>query len=97
MKQMSQSKLISNLALVAALSFSCSLSAQKSEKERKAPEKPVAEENAAPTPKHEGPLFKGMKYLVIGPFRGGRSLTASGIPGDPNTYDFGATGGGVWK
>src|SRR5277367_2621473 len=43
------------------------------------------------------PLFKGMKYRSIGPYRGGRSLTASGIPGDPTTYYFGATGGGVWK
>jgi photosystem II stability/assembly factor-like uncharacterized protein len=48
--------------------------------------------------KNEGdPLFRGMKYRLIGPFRGGRSLTASGIPGDPTTYYFGATGGGVWK
>ena len=48
--------------------------------------------------KNEGdPLFKGMKYRNIGPFRGGRSLTAAGIPGDPTTYYFGATGGGVWK
>ncbi len=46
---------------------------------------------------NEDPLFKGMKYRVIGPFRGGRSLTASGIAGDPTTYYFGATGGGVWK
>src|SRR5216684_7013592 len=46
---------------------------------------------------HEDPLFKGMKYRLIGPFRGGRSLTAVGIPGDPNIYYFGATGGGVWK
>src|SRR5437763_2957059 len=41
--------------------------------------------------------FKGMKYRLIGPFRGGRSLTAAGIPGDPTTYYFGSTGGGVWK
>jgi len=48
--------------------------------------------------KSEGdPLFKGMQYRSIGPFRGGRSLTAAGIPGDPTTYYFGATGGGVWK
>jgi photosystem II stability/assembly factor-like uncharacterized protein len=48
--------------------------------------------------KDEGdPLFKGMKYRSIGPYRGGRSLTAAGIPGDPTTYYFGATGGGVWK
>ncbi len=43
----------------------------------------------------EDRLFKGMKYRLIGPFRGGRSLTAAGIPGDPTTYYFGATGGGV--
>jgi photosystem II stability/assembly factor-like uncharacterized protein len=48
--------------------------------------------------KNEGdPLFRGMKYRSIGPYRGGRSLTAAGIPGDPMTYYFGATGGGVWK
>jgi len=48
--------------------------------------------------KKEGdPLFRGMKYRSIGPFRGGRSLTAAGIPGDPTTYYFGSTGGGVWK
>ena len=46
---------------------------------------------------NEDPNFKGMKYRLVGPFRGGRSLTASGIPGDPTTYYFGATGGGVWK
>jgi len=47
--------------------------------------------------KPEEKAFKGMKYRLIGPFRGGRSLTAAGVPGDPTTYYFGATGGGVWK
>src|SRR4030088_2949792 len=47
--------------------------------------------------KPEDRPFKGMKYRLIGPFRGGRSLTSAGIPGDPTTYYFGATGGGVWK
>jgi len=47
--------------------------------------------------KPEEKPFKGMRYRLIGPFRGGRSLTAAGIPGDPTTYYFGATGGGVWK
>jgi len=40
---------------------------------------------------------QGLQYRAIGPFRGGRSLTASGIAGDPTTYYFGATGGGIWK
>jgi photosystem II stability/assembly factor-like uncharacterized protein len=52
---------------------------------------------AAESSKPEEKDFKGMKYRLIGPFRGGRSLTAAGIPGDPTTYYFGATGGGVWK
>ena len=53
--------------------------------------------DAAESSKPEEKAFKGMKYRLIGPFRGGRSLTAAGIPGDPTTYYFGATGGGVWK
>src|SRR5690348_3540195 len=43
------------------------------------------------------PHFKGMRYRSIGPYRGGRSLTVAGIPGDVNTYYFGGVGGGVWK
>src|SRR5438270_511350 len=59
-------------------------------------------EKAAPSTKEEETRpgekpFKGMQYRLVGPFRGGRSLTAAGIPGDPTTYYFGATGGGVWK
>ncbi len=42
-------------------------------------------------------LLKGMQYRLIGPFRGGRVLTVAGIPGDPQTYYFGAASGGVWK
>src|SRR5437868_10976064 len=42
-------------------------------------------------------LFSGMKWRQIGPFRGGRVLAVTGIPGDPTTYYFGAVAGGVWK
>src|SRR6202049_2659783 len=56
-----------------------------------------SDNEAAESSKPEEKAFKGMKYRLIGPFRGGRSLTAAGIPGDPTTYYFGATGGGVWK
>jgi len=65
---------------------------------------PSSEKSSDQTPstekesdKPEDKPFKGMKYRLIGPYRGGRSLTAAGIPGDPTTYYFGATGGGVWK
>ena len=38
-----------------------------------------------------------MKWRNIGPFRGGRSLTAVGVPSQPLTYYFGSVGGGIWK
>ena len=41
--------------------------------------------------------FEPMKFRNIGPFRGGRSVTASGVVGDPLTYYMGTTGGGLWK
>ena len=41
--------------------------------------------------------LKGMKWRLVGPFRGGRVLAVSGVAGDANTYYFGAVAGGVWK
>ena len=41
--------------------------------------------------------FKGMQWREVGPYRGGRSAAVEGIISQPNTYYFGATGGGVWK
>ncbi|WP_421876730.1 VPS10 domain-containing protein [Marinoscillum sp.] len=41
--------------------------------------------------------FQPLKYRNVGPFRGGRSVTASGVVGDPLTYYMGTTGGGLWK
>ncbi len=42
-------------------------------------------------------LYKAMEWRSIGPYRGGRVTAVSGIPSQPDTYYFGATGGGVWK
>lgn len=41
--------------------------------------------------------FKPLKWRCIGPFRGGRSVCATGVVNDPMTYYMGTTGGGVWK
>ncbi len=38
-----------------------------------------------------------MRWRLIGPFRGGRSIAAVGFPGQPSVFYFGAVGGGVWK
>ena len=39
----------------------------------------------------------GLRYRLVGPFRGGRATTVAGVSGDPRTYYFGTAGGGVWK
>lgn len=41
--------------------------------------------------------YEALEYRLVGPFRGGRSATVTGVPNQPNLYYFGATGGGIWK
>ena len=53
--------------------------------------------SAARAQKVDEAQLKGLKWRQIGPFRGGRSLTAVGIPGNPSVFYFGAVAGGVWK
>ena len=55
----------------------------------------VAQEKAAPPV--DPALFSAMKYRLVGPFRGGRSAAVTGVPGKPNLFYFGSTGGGVWR
>src|SRR6056300_350563 len=38
-----------------------------------------------------------VKYRNLGPFRGGRSVSSSGVINDPLTYYMGTAGGGLWK
>src|SRR5437588_12929787 len=42
-------------------------------------------------------LYGGLKWRLIGPFRGGRVVAVAGVPGDSTTFYFGAVNGGVWK
>ncbi|NOR53572.1 MAG: hypothetical protein GQ536_05750, partial [Candidatus Aminicenantes bacterium] len=42
-------------------------------------------------------LFKGLKYRCVGPSRGGRVTTVTGVASQPSTFYMGSTGGGVWK
>jgi len=41
--------------------------------------------------------FTGVKWRNIGPYRGGRSVAATGVVNQPFTYYMGTVGGGVWK
>ena len=42
-------------------------------------------------------LSSGLSWRMLGPFRGGRVAAATGVPGRPNDFYFGAVNGGVWK
>ncbi|MBV8196594.1 MAG: hypothetical protein JO263_00545, partial [Candidatus Eremiobacteraeota bacterium] len=42
-------------------------------------------------------LFGALAWRLVGPFRGGRALAVSGVPGQPNHFYFGAVDGGVWE
>src|SRR5580698_9821062 len=39
----------------------------------------------------------GLGWRLAGPFRGGRALAVTGVPGEPNHFYFGAVDGGVWE
>ncbi|MBI5085000.1 MAG: glycosyl hydrolase [Acidobacteria bacterium] len=57
----------------------------------------LAAEQPQSAPAAAKPAWSSLKYRSIGPWRGGRVTAVSGVPGQPNTFYFGATGGGVWK
>jgi photosystem II stability/assembly factor-like uncharacterized protein len=42
-------------------------------------------------------LYSGLEWRLIGPFRGGRAVTATGVPGQPETFYFGGVNGGAWR
>lgn len=96
------------LSITLAFSFGSMIFGQ-AERERKgtvpkqeapAQGQPQVQASQAPGPTpgpYNNALFSGMKWREIGPFRGGRVLAVTGVPGDPTTYYFGAVAGGVWK
>ena len=42
-------------------------------------------------------LWSDLHYRQVGPWRGGRATTVTGVPSQPHTFFMGTTGGGVWK
>src|SRR3954463_377388 len=42
-------------------------------------------------------LFKGMRYRLVGPSRGGRVTTVTGVPSQPRTFYMGVASGGVFR
>lgn len=46
---------------------------------------------------YDAGLYSGLKWRMLGPFRGGRVDAVSGVPGRPNEFYFGSVNGGIWK
>ncbi|GGG13341.1 hypothetical protein GCM10011344_12520 [Dokdonia pacifica] len=55
----------------------------------------MALQTSAQTPDESS--YEALEYRLIGPFRGGRSAAVTGVPGQPDLFYMGSTGGGVWR
>src|SRR5689334_274235 len=51
----------------------------------------------SPAQQIDSTLFSNLRWRMIGPFRGGRTVGAAGIPDQPNVFYIGVNNGGVWK
>ncbi|MFA6165150.1 MAG: hypothetical protein WC700_00905 [Gemmatimonadaceae bacterium] len=63
---------------------------------------PLALSAQAPKPKpmatpDDATLFQHLRYRNVGPARGGRVTTVTGVPSQPHTFYMGSTGGGIWR
>src|SRR5215471_21131180 len=60
-----------------------------------------AQTPAPPTPTTmasvDAALFKGLHYRLVGPSRGGRVTTVTGVPSQPRTFYMGVASGGVFR
>ena len=93
-------KRISQLGLVFLLAISVAGFAQKQNKKDAGKASAATTPAAAPAaaqPQIPEKLYEGLRYRLVGPFRGGRVLAVAGDPKSPSTYYFGAVSGGVWK
>jgi photosystem II stability/assembly factor-like uncharacterized protein len=43
------------------------------------------------------PELRGLRWRLVGPFRGGRAVAVTGDPSNSRVFYFGAVDGGVWK
>ncbi len=97
-----QRRLVLRLSLLGLIFASFSVpvrsAAAKSAVAKSAAAKSSDAASAAATSAEEALLpFESLEWREVGPYRGGRSAAATGIPGERQVYYFGATGGGVWK
>ncbi|HZM87942.1 MAG TPA: hypothetical protein VFF31_15575, partial [Blastocatellia bacterium] len=53
--------------------------------------------STAPAQQFNPNLYQDLRWRCIGPHRGGRTVGATGVPGQPNVFYIGVNNGGVWK
>src|SRR6058998_2211560 len=41
--------------------------------------------------------YDSLRWRLVGPFRGGRVVAVTGVPGEPEHFYFGSVNGGVWE
>src|SRR5262245_56624891 len=49
------------------------------------------------TPPIDPAFFKGLRYRLVGPSRGGRVTTVTGVPSQPKTFYLGVASGGLFR
>src|SRR5256886_2810613 len=54
-------------------------------------------ESAIQAQQYDPALFAEMRWRQIGPFRGGRTVAAVGVPGRPAVLYIGVNNGGIWR
>jgi photosystem II stability/assembly factor-like uncharacterized protein len=59
---------------------------------------PVSAQTSAQQPPAIDPaFFKGLRYRLVGPSRGGRVTTVTGVPSQPKTFYMGVASGGLFR
>ncbi|HET7585915.1 MAG TPA: hypothetical protein VFK13_13445 [Gemmatimonadaceae bacterium] len=61
------------------------------------PSAPIVPVRGSSTDVDLAPLYSGLRWRLLGPFRGGRTDAVTGVPGRTNEFYFGSVNGGVWK
>ncbi len=53
--------------------------------------------HAAIAQQYDTSLYNSLRWRSIGPYRGGRTVAAAGVPQQPDIFYIGVNNGGVWK
>jgi len=84
------------LALVSVATIPTAAATQNSAPRERTRARPTRSDSTAASPAYD-PALRGLRWRLVGPFRGGRAVAVAGDPTHPLVFYFGAVDGGVWK